>query len=154
MGADLPPQAAPFSPAAVSGAIAALVPAIEIVDSRYQDWTKVGGPALVADQGATGHWVMGNERPDWQAFDLPHHKVVLRVNGARVREGSGAQVLGSPLNALSWLANDLAARGRGLREGELVSTGTCIEVYFAHPGDAVSADFGPLGRVSVNFSRR
>lgn len=152
LGRDLPPSRAPFDARAIADAIAAVLPAIEIVDSRYQSWTTVGALALIADQGAAGLWVGGAERTDWRSFDLPRHKVQLLLNGEPIRDGVGGNVLGDPLASVLWLANDLARRGQGLRAGEVVTTGTCIDVYFAAPGDRLCADFGPLGKVDVNFS--
>jgi 2-keto-4-pentenoate hydratase len=148
LGRDLQ---APFDARTVADAIAAVLPAIEIVDSRYKSWTTVGALALIADQGSTGLWVGGAERTDWQSFDLPRHQVRLLLNEQPIRDGVGGNVLGDPLASVLWLANDLARRGLGLKAGEVVSTGTCIEVYFAAPGDRVQADFGTLGKVDVNF---
>jgi 2-keto-4-pentenoate hydratase len=152
LGGDLPASAAPFDTRVVAEAIAAVLPAIEIVDTRYRSWTTVGALALIADQGSTGLWVAGAEREDWRSFDLPRHTVRLLLNGQPVREGVGGNVLGNPLVSLVWLANDLARRGHGLQAGEVITTGTCIEVYFAAPGDRVCADFGTLGQVEVGFA--
>jgi 2-keto-4-pentenoate hydratase len=152
MGRDLPAEHAPFAREDVRAAITAVLPAIEIVDSRFAEWTKVGAFSLIADQGATGYWVAGSEVTAWRDLDLPGHHVRLFVNGAASREGIGGNVLGDPLASVIWLANDLARRGGGLRAGEVVSTGTCIDVYFAAPGEQVLADFGDLGRVQVKFT--
>ena len=152
LGRDLPPVQKLYDRGAVAGAIAAILPAIEIVDTRYQAWTKVGALSLIADQGSTGLWVAGAERADWRHFDLPRHAVRLLLNGEPIRDGVGGNVLGDPLASVVWLANDLSRRGRGLRAGDLVSTGTCIDVHFAAPGERLRADFGPLGSVEINFS--
>ena len=73
------------------------------------------------------------------------------VNGAPWREGSGANVLGNPLNVVAWLANELPKHGRALQRGAKISTGTTAEVYFAGAGDRVVADFGALGKAEVGF---
>lgn len=151
MADDLPPAAAPYDPDGVAAAVGLLIPAIEIVDSRYRDWTQAGALALVADNGETGAWVRGQPIADWHGLDLGGHPVSLTVNGDRVRDGVGAKVLGHPLNALTWIANALCLAGGGLRAGDLVSTGTCTEIYSAEAGDRLTADFGALGRVSLEF---
>ena len=61
-------------------------------------------------------------------------------------------MLGDPRIALTWLANDRAKRGIGLRAGDIITTGTCIKPLEIAPGDKVTADFGASGRVSVNFA--
>jgi len=66
--------------------------------------------------------------------------------------GIGANVLGGPLIALTWLANELSAQGVTLRAGQVVTTGTCIVPLDVAPGDALTGDFGALGRVSVRFA--
>jgi len=152
LGRDLPPAAKPYDHGAVAAAVAAVLPAIEIVDTRYQAWTKVGALSLIADQGSTGLWVAGAEQTGWQRFDLPRHAVRLLLNGEPIRDGVGGNVLGDPLASVAWLANDLSRRGGGLSAGDLVSTGTCIDVHFAAPGERLCADFGPLGSVEINFS--
>ena len=61
-------------------------------------------------------------------------------------------MLGDPVVSLTWLANDLAVRGEGLRAGDHVTTGSCHVVVTAEPGDTVSADFGALGVAEVSFT--
>jgi 2-keto-4-pentenoate hydratase len=153
LGRDLRAAHAPFAREDVRAAIAAVVPAIEIVDSRFAEWTKVGAFSLIADQGATGYWIAGAEITAWRDLDLPGHHVRLFVDGKASREGIGGNVLGDPLASVIWLANDLARRGGGLHAGDVVSTGTCIDVYFAAPGEQILADFGALGRVEVKFTK-
>ena len=149
MARDLPATAAPFTRQAVSDAVGALVPAIEIVDTRYEDWSGVGAPQAIADNAFASHWVGGAAIADWRGIDLAAAGVTARLNGAEAARGSGAEVLGHPLAALTWLANHLARRGPGLRAGEVVTTGSATAIVMARPGDAAVADFGPLGSVEV-----
>lgn len=149
---DLPAAAAPYDLDGVASAVGAVVPAVEIVDSRYTDWTTAGAAALIADNGSHGALVRGGATAAWREIDLEAAPVTLSVAGAVVREGVGANALGHPLHALAWLANTLCFSGGGLRAGDLVSTGTCIEVYFADPADRIVADFGDLGSVEVEFT--
>ena len=97
-------------------------------------------------------FVLGAEAAGWRGVDLAAHPVVGHKNGAVAERGSGANVLGDPRLALAWLANDRAARGDGLKAGQIVTTGTCIKPVPIAPGDHVVADFGALGRVRVQFS--
>ncbi len=151
MAEDLPAAAAPYDPDGVAAAAGILLSAVEIVDSRYQDWTTIGAPALIADNGCNGAWVRGPASADWRGLALEDHAVTLSCNGAVVREGVGGNVMDHPLNALAWLANTLCMTGGGLERGDLVSTGTCIDIYLAEAGDEFVADFGPLGQVELAF---
>jgi 2-keto-4-pentenoate hydratase len=152
MARDLPPRAEPYGQDEVLAAVAELHPAIEIPDSRFEDFASAGGPQLIADN-ACGHWfVLGQPvRADWRSLDLSRHVVVGRVEGRFEREGSGASVLGDPRIALTWLVNEVSGMGETLRKDEVVTTGTCVKPLEIVPGDRVVADFGPLGAVSVTI---
>jgi 2-oxo-3-hexenedioate decarboxylase/2-keto-4-pentenoate hydratase len=152
MAEDLPRENAPYSVDRVTAAVSAVLPAIEIVDTRYTDWTKVSAPSLIADNGCNGAWVMGDPCRQWQQFDLQTHPVDLIVNGQPRLRGFGSEVLGHPLNSLTWLANALCEQAKFLKAGDLISTGVCTNIYLAEPGDALVADFGELGRVALNFT--
>jgi 2-keto-4-pentenoate hydratase len=150
MARDLPPRSEPFSRDEVAEAIGAVVPGIEIVDSRFDEWTKVGAESLIADNACHGAWVKGREIRDWRKLDLAG-PVQLFVNGKLNQSGSGAAVLGHPLNALHWLAEDLRARGDGLKAGEFITTGVTTDIYLAQRGDHVRAEFGQTGTVELTF---
>lgn len=151
LGADLPPRDRPYAAGDMRAAIALAMPAIEVVDSRYVDWTTIGALHLIADNGSTGYWVHGAEVTDLTAIDFTNHPVIVTRNGTPAETGNTANVLGNPLNVLAWLANHLAAYDLPLRAGDLVTTGTTIAVNPAERGDEVVADFGPIGKVSVSF---
>ncbi len=145
------PFSAAYSRHEVMAAVADLHPAIEIPDSRYEDLPAAGMAQITADNGAAALLVMGPPADDWRALDLSRQSVTIRVNGAAVEEGSGANVLGDPANALVWLANELSARGIGLKAGQTVSTGSAANVVKVEPGDNVVADFGDLGVAEASF---
>jgi 2-keto-4-pentenoate hydratase len=152
MAKDLPPRANRYATEEVMEAVATLHLAIEVPDSRYRDFARVGAPQLVADDSCACYFVLGAEAAGWRGVDLAGHPVIGLKNGAVAERGSGANVLGDPRIALAWLANDRAARGGGLKAGEIVTTGTCVKPVPIVPGDQVVADFGSLGRVRVEFS--
>lgn len=151
MGRDLPPVSKPRGRDEVAAAVEGVLPGIEIVDSRFDDWTTIGALSLTADNACNAAWVRGALLKDWQRFDLAAQAVRLLVNGQVLREGTGANVLGHPLNALTWLANMLSSRGLGLRAGEFITTGVTTVVYMAERGDEILAEFGPVGKVQLSF---
>jgi len=154
MARDLPPRSGePYATQEVLAAVAALHPAIEVPDSRYQDYAQVGAAQLIADNACGRDFVLGQPAGmDWRALDLVGHPVQASVSGRLTRHGKGGNVLGDPRVALTWLANELRALGEGLRAGQIVTTGTCMLPIEIQPGDEVSADFGTLGRVEVRFA--
>lgn len=151
LGRDLPSADAPYDTRAVLAAIESLHPAIEVSDSRFVDWTTVGGPALVADNCNDGAFVRGEALRDWHDTDLCKHEVTLFVNDKVAATGSGGEVITGPLGVLLWLANECAALNQGLRAGEVVTTGSCTGVVMAAAGDRIRADFGTFGMVELDF---
>jgi 2-keto-4-pentenoate hydratase len=152
MKAALPPRKRAYSLAEATAAVGSLHPAIEIVDSRFADWLKVGVQSIIADQGSNGALILGPAVPRWRQLKLDQMRVKMLVNGKVVGQGTGADCLGHPLKALTWLANLLRKRG-GLASGAIVSTGTCCGFYRAAPGDSARAEFGRIGTVEVTFAR-
>jgi 2-keto-4-pentenoate hydratase len=151
MARDLPPASAPRTQDQVAAAIEGVVPGIEIVDSRFESWTTIGAPSLIADNACNAAWVKGPLVHNWQHIDLAVQAVQVFVNGKLLREGTGAAVLGHPLNALVWLVNSLNHRGIGLKAGQYITTGVTTEVYMADRGDVIAADFGIVGKVDLAF---
>ena len=153
MGRDLTPQWGPFSVSEVVAAAASLHPAIEIPDSRFDDFTIVGMAQLIADNACAHYFVLGDASPSsWRDVNLAAHPVHGEVVGKLARDGVGANVLGDPRIALAWLANELSSLGITLRAGQVVTTGTCLVPLEIAPGDHVRMDFGALGRVECSLS--
>jgi 2-keto-4-pentenoate hydratase len=150
---DLPPRAGGYSQTEVVAAIGTLHPSIEVPDSRYTDFTKVGEAQLIADNACAHLFMLGPATlQDWRSLDLAAHPVTGTIPKRSVRhEGKGENVLGGPLVAMTWIANELSAIGVGLKAGEIVTTGTCVTPLPLEPGDEAIAGFGPLGRVSLKF---
>jgi 2-keto-4-pentenoate hydratase len=150
MASDLPPRPAPYSVGEVLDAVETLHPAIEIPDSRFEDFTRVGAPQLIADNACAHYFVLGPPAPEhWRDIDLVEHRVTGNIAGRESREGRGANVLGDPRVALAWLANELSGLGIPLSAGQVVTTGTCLVPLAIAPGDRMVADFGRLGGVDV-----
>jgi 2-keto-4-pentenoate hydratase len=153
MGRDLPPRAAPSATAEVLAAVDTLHPAIEIPDSRYEDFATAGAPQLIADDACAHLVVLGAPaKADWRKIDLAAHKGWGRNEGKFEREGSGANVLGDPRFALAWLTNELRGLGLTLAQGQVVITGTCVKPIEVEVGDRVVADLGVLGGLSIRFT--
>jgi len=149
LGRDLPSRGTPYSRAEVADAVAAVVPSIEICDTRLANWKAAGVAQMVADNGFHGGMVLAGGVTDWRRLDLAAHEVTLRIDGVLRGSGTGRLVLGHPLDSLAWLASDLSRRGRSLQAGDIVAAGTCTGLHnVGAPADVV-ADFGPFGDVRM-----
>ena len=127
---DLPPRAEPYTQEEALAAVGSLHLSIEVPDSRYADFTKVGAAQLIADTACASWLVLG------PAVDMPWR---------------GKAVLGDPRKALAWFVNEASAFAGGVRAGQFVTTGTCIVPMAIAPGDAVSVDYGVLGTISCKI---
>jgi 2-keto-4-pentenoate hydratase len=154
LGADLSIDDAPFTRPQVEDAIASVHPAIEVVAGHLKDWPKQDVYSVIADNGTDGALVYGEGTSEWQILDLVNMAISLTINGDIVRRGVGRNVLGDPLDAMSWLANARARAGVGLRAGDIHNTGTATEIYWVTAGDEARAEFEGLGSVSLNMEQR
>jgi 2-keto-4-pentenoate hydratase len=151
MHADLPPRLSPYTVREVLDAVDTLHPAIEIPDSRFADFVNAGAAQIIADNACAHLFVLGAPAAaDWRSLDLVEEKPVITLRGQRFT-GHGKNVLGDPLIALTWLANELRQLGVTLRAGHVVTTGTCHPPLPIQSGDLFEADFGLIGRVSIAF---
>ncbi len=151
LGWDLPLADAPYTKEAVAEKVVACMAAMELVDDRYSDFLTVGNHTLVADDFCNAGCVLGDEVPDWRSLDLAAVEGRTMVNGEERGRGFGRDVLGHPLEALTWLANAKAARGQALAAGEFVLLGSLVEVQWLQPGDRVEMQMEGLGSVTAEF---
>jgi 2-keto-4-pentenoate hydratase len=145
------PGPGPYSRADVLDAVASAHLAVEVPDTRFEQFASVGAPSLLADDACAGMFVLGPAIPDWGSVDLAGLPVRLLVNGEVAGTGSGANVMGDPREALTWCANELLRLGNSLVAGDIVTTGTTTVPPPVGPGDAIEADFGELGRVALQL---
>jgi 2-keto-4-pentenoate hydratase len=153
MGRSLPPRTTSYSQEEVLEAVDALLPSIELPDSRYLVVERAGAPQLIADCACAWRFIAGKPADEnWRSLDLSSQTASADVGGRYRSEGIGSNVLGDPRIALTWLVNELSSHGMTLEAGQFVTTGTCLAPLQIQPGDHLRVDFGPLGEVDVRFS--
>ncbi|MGH6625215.1 MAG: 2-keto-4-pentenoate hydratase [Burkholderiaceae bacterium] len=131
-------------------AIAHALPAIEIVDSAIIDW-KISLVDTVADNASCGLYVLGDQPVPVGQLSLGELGMTMNNNGQTVSVGTGAACLGHPLRAAYWLAQTMAARGQGLKAGQVVLSGALGPMVPVQAGDLVQAQIGALGTVSCRM---
>jgi 2-keto-4-pentenoate hydratase len=141
-----------ITPSDLLRSIAWATPALEIVDSRVQDW-KIGILDTIADNASSGGYVLGAERRRIEDLDLRLCGMVLEKNGEVSSVGVGAACLGNPLHAALWLARAMVAHGSPLREGDVVLSGALGPMVGIREGDHIVASLQGLGSVSVRVVR-
>ena len=149
---DMPVGSPALSWEEVSKYVQSCCVSIEIVDDRYQDYTSLSIPTLIADDLFNASVVLGKPRMDWQSLDLATINGTMTINGENVGEGQGKLILGHPMKALTWLIEHLNARGTSLKAGEFVTLGSVVKTaWITNPQTEVVIEFEGLGRASVRF---
>lgn len=151
LGDDLPYEQA--TSVDVMRATEYLLPAIEIVDSRIENWD-ISIVDTVADNASSGLFVLGTSPQALSKVDLRLCGAVLEHAGVPVSVGAGAACLGNPLNAVVWLASTMARNGTPLREGDVVLSGALGPMVPVTPGATYEARVSGLGSVRVSFSTK
>lgn len=131
-------------------AIESVHAAIEIIDSRVKDWN-IRLVDTVSDNASCGAVVIGTEPLAVSASDLEPVACSILIDGEKVASGTGADVLGDPIEPLVWLANILGERGVTIGAGEVVIPGSFTAAQVVTAGSTATADFGELGTISVTF---
>lgn len=150
-GDDLPSRAKPYTRDEIVPVIDAIIPSIEILSPRLKTLTGSHISTVIADFCGNGGAVLGRVCTDWQHLDLISGAVTLSLNGVKRREGTGALVLGDPLNTVEWLINTLGEHGAAIKKGQFILAGTMTGIHTAEVNHISQADFGDLGMVDVVF---
>jgi 2-keto-4-pentenoate hydratase len=129
-------------------AIAGVVAAVEIVDSRFADW-RIKLADTVADLASNGAVAVSSQVVPLEGIDPRLIGMVLTRQGELVDTGAGAAALGDPVRVVAWLANTLGEMGAKLEPGHLVMTGALHAAVPMAAGDVFRADFDRLGPVTV-----
>lgn len=149
MGRDLTASGSPYTREAVLAAVAEVLPAIEIPDSRFAEPLSAGEPQLIADLACAAHFVVGEPMRKWVFDDLKGRRVVTRVNGKAVQEGRGANALGDPCDSLVWLVNAVTRLGQAVLTTDIVLTGAAAPPHPVAAGDVVSCEIKGAAPVTL-----
>lgn len=152
MGRDFPASVETLDIAALRSAIAECFVGLELVGRRLADEVPLNEVTAIADFSLDVAVIRGAPIADWERHDLAALPVHAVLDGATMANGTGAMVLGHPLNALLWLATVLAKRGDRLRNGEIVLTGTCTGITKVGRGQVFQGNFPGLPPVEVRLA--
>lgn len=141
------PLAGEVSAAEALAAVEAVAPAIEIIDSRFQNF-KFTLPDVVADNSSSSGFLLGPwHRPD---TDVSNLGIIMEVNGRAVQIGSSAAILGDPIRSLVAAARAVAKAGETLQAGDIVLAGGATAAHPLTPGEYVRASFQDIGTVAFS----
>ena len=161
-GQDLPPRATPYTMDEVAEAIASMHVAIEIVDPRIADFATASSLAKLADHLVNGAFVRGDGIVNWRRIDLRKQKATLSIDGKVHEAVQGSHGLGNPAVLLPWFvvhlgrlptwdAEGRAGPPRGVKAGDVVTTGSWTKVVEARAKQRVDVSFQDLGTATATF---
>ncbi len=161
-GVDLPPRELPYTTDEVAEAVATMHVAIEIVTPRIVDYQVASAIAKLADHGINGAFVLGDGVRSWRRIALRDQKATLSLGGKVVERVQGSHALGNPAVLLPWFVAHLgrlptrdadgnAGPPRGVKAGDIVTTGSWTKVVEAKARDRVEVEFEGLGTATVAF---
>jgi 2-keto-4-pentenoate hydratase len=139
------------TPAQVLRGTEFIAASLEIVDTRIKDW-KIRWADTVADNGSSARFVLSDYCVSPLGIDYASVGAVLRKNGRVESTATLAEVLGSPLRAVAWLARKLAEFDIALEAGDVILSGSPLRALDAEAGDSFEVDLGRIGRVGVAFT--
>ena len=143
MGADL---SGPVTAMQAMAAVEAVAPAMELIDSRYQNF-KFALPDVVADNSSSSGLVIGN----WcgPGHDISNLGMIVEVDGRNVEIGSSAAILGDPVRSLVAAARMTAEDDGGLKAGDIVMAGGATAAHSLSVGETVRTIVEDLGSVTI-----
>lgn len=124
-----------------------VLPAVEVIDSRYKDF-KFDLKSVIADNSSSTRFITGGQMVAPSEIDMKHFGVVMEINGEIVATGAGAAVLGHPAASVAMLANMMGERGEEVPAGTFIMTGGITAAVTVNKGDNFSVRYQGLGTIT------
>lgn len=150
LGRDLEADAPP-SAQQVRLALDAVLPAVEVVETRLADWAGSDPLAQLADLQTHGALVLGAPQAVPAQLDLRDVVAYLAADGQPLASARGGNPAADLFRLLGWLAAHCTRQGTPLRAGQVVTTGSCTGLLFAAAGTQVQAELQGIGQVRLQF---
>jgi 2-oxo-3-hexenedioate decarboxylase/2-keto-4-pentenoate hydratase len=139
----------PYTAESIQGYVSKLYCGMEVVENRYGDVSKVGGPGRIADDVLQAACIIGTEIKDWQKLDFATVQGRAEFEGKEIAAGPGANVMGGAMIALAWLANKLIGHGKSLKAGDVVLTGSVHPPQFLPGPGKARTEYAGLGSAEI-----
>lgn len=143
-------QGSYITPAQIMDATDYVVPAFEVIDSRFEAF-KFTKHDAIADNSSSSRYILGNQFMSPKEIDLRLTGIVFRKNGEVVATSTLAAVMGNPAIAIAWMANKIAKRNQFIKKGQIVLSGAITEAMHISTGDQFQATFDGLGTINAGF---
>lgn len=149
---DLEPDEDGFTDAAILSALEGIHAGSEVASSPLPSLNSLGPLAIVSDHGNNAGAVVGRVIEDWEKLDLAAMTSRMLVDGALAGEGSAEKLAGGPLESIRQLAENLKARGRSIRKGDIVLTGMTTGIHEVKPGAVARVEFAGAASFDIKVT--
>ena len=129
-----------------------ILPALEIVDSRYKGRGNNMLVDSISDAATCGFVVLGGNPVKLTDVDVRRLSASLSINGQIMESGSASAVMGNPINAVVWLANKLHEFGVAMQPGDVILSGSFVKAIPFDAGDTILALYDQLGEVTLRVA--
>ncbi len=147
LGADAPAEKTKWNAAEASALVAALHVGVECAGSPLKSINDHGPMVVISDFGNNHGLIVGPEIPNWQSLKDEDLRCESFVDGKRVGSGGAASIPEGPMGALVWVLGHLAARGRPLKAGQLITTGAATGIHEISIGQKARVSFAGFGEI-------
>lgn len=149
IGEDI--QGLGLTTAHILNAVSWVVPCFEVCDARYTSWKGVTVRDTISDNAGASRFMLGSCPRRVNEVNLKCVGMVMERNGVFMDSAAGAEVMGSPLNSMLWLANKLAEYGDGLRKGDVVLSGAFMSAISCEQGDSFCLNVDGFPPLTIHF---
>jgi 2-keto-4-pentenoate hydratase len=143
------PAGTQYTADSIKAYVANLYCGMEVVDNRYGDASKLGGPGRITDDVLQAACIIGTEIKDWQKLDFATVQGRSEHEGKELAAGPGSNVMGGAMISLAWLANRLIANGYALKAGDVILTGSVHPPQFLSGPGVAKTEFVGLGGAEI-----
>jgi 2-keto-4-pentenoate hydratase len=129
-----------------------VLPALEIVDSRYKGRGNNLLVDSISDAATCGFVVLGGNPVRLTDVDVRRLSASLSINGQVMESGAASAVMGNPINAVVWLANKLHEFDVAMQPGDVILSGSFVKAIPFGGGDTIMALYDQLGEVTLRVA--
>jgi 2-keto-4-pentenoate hydratase len=137
-----------------AGLVGRLYCGVEMAGSPLSTINALGPTVVVSDFGNNADEIIGAEIPDWRQCNWEDLAAEAFIDGRKAGEGGAHMIPGGPLESVQFLAGHLAARGRPLKAGTLISTGAATGIHDIVAGQSARVDFKDVCSINLRAKPR
>ena len=128
-----------------------VVPSIEIVDNRWENYHNEKTSLLIADDFFASSIVFGKGSKKINLKKLKNIRGGMKVNEQNIGKGIGSDILEDPINALKWFLNFNFSENDYPKAGDLISLGSLVQTYWVEKNDTIEIEIEEIGNAKVKF---